>query len=302
MNQLKGVWVPVLSPMDASLSLDRSRFFDHLQWLFKHGIDGAVLFGTNGEANSFSVQERMEFLEWVYTQNLSNNRVIVGTGCSALTDTTTLSKHAVSLGYFNHLVLPPFYYKNPTQQGLVNYYSEVIQQVNDGRLKLYLYNFPQLSGINLGPELVAELKKQFPQQITGYKDSSGNWENTIAVMDKCPGITMFPGSEVFLLKILEAGGAGIISGTANVNPESIKQTYEAFFSDSHKALVLQKEIESFRLAVQKYPLIGALKSLIKHYRKDDEWQYIRPPLSLLSSSDFAALLDAVKSMKFTLAA
>ncbi|MDP6611797.1 MAG: dihydrodipicolinate synthase family protein [Candidatus Marinimicrobia bacterium] len=301
MNHLKGVWVPVLSPMEADLSLDRIRFFDHLQWLFDHGIDGVVLFGTNSEATSFSVVERIELLDWVLARNIPNEKVMVGTGCSALTDTTALSQHAVSLGYFNHLILPPFYYKNPTQEGLMDYFSAVIRNVNDDRLRIYLYNFPQLSGINIEPGLAAALNEEFPEQIAGYKDSSGNWENTMAVMEQCPGIIMFPSSEAFLLKILKAGGAGVISGTANVNPKRIKQTYEAYFSDRSNAEVFQAEIKTFRLAVQKYPLVGALKSLIIHYRKDGGWQYLRPPLTLLSSSDFDTLLNEVKSLKFTLA-
>ncbi len=292
--------MPVLSPMDANLSLDRSRFFDHIQWLFENGIDGVVLFGTNGEANSFSVHERMELLDWVYAQNLSNDRVIVGTGCSALTDSTTLSQHAVSLGYFNHLMLPPFYYKNPKQRGLVNYFSEIITRVNEPRLQVYLYNFPQFSGINLSAELVAELKEKYPHQITGYKDSSGNWDNTENVLKLCPDITMLPGSEVFLTRVLVAGGTGVISGTANVNPGRIKETYNSFWSDSKKTKLLQKDIDAFRLAVQKYPLIAALKTILTHYRQDEGWRNLRPPLTPLNEQELSDLLEAVKALDFTL--
>ena len=131
MSALKGVWVPVLTPQNSDLLIDKNRFFYHLDWLFQHEINGVVLFGTNGEANSFSAQERMLLLEWVKKEGISNEKVIVGTGCSALTDTIALIEHAIGLGYFNHLVLPPYYYKNPSVNGLVNNYSEIINRIDN---------------------------------------------------------------------------------------------------------------------------------------------------------------------------
>jgi len=211
MSALKGVWVPVLTPQNSDLLIDKNRFFHHLDWLFQHEINGVVLFGTNGEANSFSAQERMLLLEWVKKEGISNEKVIVGTGCSALTDTIALIEHAIGLGYFNHLVLPPFYYKNPSVNGLVNNYSEIIIRIDNKHLKIYLYNFPQLSGIQLGVDLVEILSEKFPNNIVGYKDSSGDWDNTSQIMEKCPQISMFPGSEIFLSKAL-----AIISALNNI--------------------------------------------------------------------------------------
>ena len=219
-------------------------------------------------------------------EGIPNEKVIVGTGCSALTDTIALIEHAIGLGYFNHLVLPPFYYKNPSVNGLVNNYSEIINRIDNKHLKIYLYNFPQLSGIQLGVDLVEILSEKFPNNIVGYKDSSGDWDNTSQIMEKCPQISMFPGSEIFLSKALEKGAAGVITGTGNVNPGMVKQTYEAFYNDKEKSIILQKKIDAFRTAVQKYPLISALKGLIEYYRKDEGWQYLRPPLTALPENRF----------------
>ena len=300
MSALKGVWVPVLTPQNSDLLIDKNRFFHHLDWLFQHEINGVVLFGTNGEANSFSAQERMLLLEWVKKEGISNEKVIVGTGCSALTDTIALIEHAIRLGYFHHLVLPPFYYKNPTINGLVNNYSEIINRIDNKHLKIYLYNFPQLSGIQLGVDLVEILSEKFPQNIVGYKDSSGDWNNTSQIMEKCPQISMFPGSEIFLSKALEKGAAGVITGTGNVNPGMVKQTYEAFYNDKEKSIILQKKIDAFRTAVQKYPLISALKGLIEYYRKDEGWQYLRPPLTALSKADLENLIQSIDPLEFSL--
>jgi len=300
MSALKGVWVPVLTPQNSDLLIDKNRFFHHLGWLFQHEINGVVLFGTNGEASSFSAQERMLLLEWVKKEGISNEKVIVGTGCSALTDTIVLIEHAIGLGYFHHLVLPPFYYKNPTINGLVNNYSEIINRIDNKHLKIYLYNFPQLSGIQLGVDLVEILSEKFPKNIVGYKDSSGDWDNTSQIMEKCPQISMFPGSEIFLSKALEKGAAGVITGTGNVNPGMVKQTYEAFYNDKEKSIILQKKIDAFRTAVQKYPLISALKGLIEYYRKDEGWQYLRPPLTALSKADLENLIQSIDPLEFSL--
>jgi 4-hydroxy-tetrahydrodipicolinate synthase len=243
----------------------------------------------------------MELLDWVKEEKIPSEKIMVGTGCSALTDTITLGQHAVSRGYYHHLMLPPFYYKSPSQSGLVRYFSEVIQQIGDDRLKIFLYHFPQLSGIHFDVNIVLELMEKFPNQIVGYKDSSGNWDNTIKILNHCPGLTVFPGSEEFLTPVLAAGGAGVISGTANVNPGYIKETYNAFFADEELAVSCQEGITHFRKAVQTYPLIGALKGLMKHHQGDDIWGNIRPPLSGLPPSDLNQLLRSVKSLKYTLA-
>ncbi len=301
MTNLKGVWTPILTPQNAHYSIDKTRYFNHLRWLLNHGVDGIVIFGTNGEATSFSVSERMELLDWVKEEKIPSEKIMVGTGCSALTDTITLGKHAVSRGYYHHLMLPPFYYKSPSQSGLVRYFSEVIQQIGDDRLKIFLYEFPQLSGIHFDVNIVLELMEKFPNQIVGYKDSSGNWDNTINILNHCPGLTVFPGSEEFLIPVLAAGGAGVISGTANVNPGYIKETYNAFFADEELAVSCQEGITHFRKSVQTYPLIGALKGLMKHHQGDDIWGNIRPPLSGLPPSDLNQLLMSVKSLKYTLA-
>jgi 4-hydroxy-tetrahydrodipicolinate synthase len=242
----------------------------------------------------------MLFLEWVKNESVPNEKVIVGTGCSALTDTIALIEHAIRLGYFHHLVLPPFYYKNPSVNGLVNNYSEIINRIDNKHLKIYLYNFPQLSGIQLGVDLVEVLSEKFPKNIVGYKDSSGDWDNTSQIMEKCPQISMFPGSEIFLSKALEKGAAGVITGTGNVNPGMVKQTYEAFYNDKEKSIILQKKIDAFRTAVQKYPLISALKGLIEYYRKDEGWQYLRPPLTALSKADLENLIESIDPLEFSL--
>ena len=242
----------------------------------------------------------MLLLEWVKKEGISNEKVIVGTGCSALTDTIALIEHAIGLGYFNHLVLPPFYYKNPSVNGLVNNYSEIINRIDNKDLKIYLYNFPQLSGIALSVDLVEILSEKFPKNIVGYKDSSGDWDNTSQIMEKCPQISMFPGSEIFLSMALEKGAAGVITGTGNVNPGMVKQTYEAFYNDNEKSIILQKKIDAFRTAVQKYPLISALKGLIEYYRKDEGWQYLRPPLTALPKADLKNLIQSIDPLEFSL--
>ena len=296
----KGIYSASMSILNKDLSLDMSSTIRHAEKVIKEGCHGAVIFGTNGEATSFSITERKELLAWVRDEGYTNDQIIVGTGCSALADTVDLCCHATSQGYYNHLILPPFYYKKPTQQGLIDYYTEIIQRTNNSRVQIYLYNFPQLSGIHLNADLVVALHEKYPEVIRGYKDSSGDWNNTKEILAKCPGIIMFPGSEIYLTKGLGIGGAGVISGTANVNPSKIKQTYTLFKTDPVKAAELQNDIDNFRTSVECYPLIAALKALIQHYRQDEGWQHLRPPLTALAPENWDTLFSAVEGLNFTL--
>ena len=184
----------------------------------------------------------------------------------------------------------------------MNNYSEIIQRVGQDALKVYLYNFPQLSGINLDGELVGYLMERFPDNVGGYKDSAGDWNQTLEIMERNPNITMFPGSEIFLSRVLEVGGAGVITGTGNVNPGMVKKTYDAFFHDPEEAGLLQENINQFRKVIQKYPLIGALKQMMAHYGQDRQWLNLRPPLIALSESEGAALIDSIDGIDFNLKA
>ena len=185
------------------------------------------MFGTNSEANSISVDERIELLERLVDAGVDPARMMPGTGCCAFPDTVRLTAHAVKLGCAGVLMLPPFYYKGVSDEGLFRSYAEVIERVGDARLAIYVYHIPPVSQVPITLGLIERLLERYPQAIAGVKDSSGDWNNTKAMLDRFApgGFDVFAGSETFLLANLRNGGKGCISATANANPAAIHGLY-----------------------------------------------------------------------------
>jgi 4-hydroxy-tetrahydrodipicolinate synthase len=298
-QRLCGVLAPVVTPYKKDYSPDAPRFVRHCKWLLAHGCAGLAAFGTNSEANSLSVDERMVLLEQLVEGGVPAAQLMPGTGCCALADSVRLTAHAVKLGCAGVLMLPPFYYKGVPDEGLFRNFSEVIQRVGDDRLRLYLYHIPPVSQVPITLDLIARLLGAYPRTIAGVKDSSGDWRNTQAMIDAFgkQGFDVFAGSEVFLLRTMRAGGAGCITAGANVNPHGIEKVYVAWRSSEAEAL--QAAIDKVREILQsQVSMIPALKATIAHYADDQEWQTVRPPLVELTLEQRAKLVSELVAARF----
>jgi 4-hydroxy-tetrahydrodipicolinate synthase len=290
-----GVWAPAITPFKTDLSPDPERFARHARWLLANGCTGLAAFGTNSEANSLNVEERMSLLEYLVSHGVPTVALMPGVGCCALTDTVRLTAHAVGLGCAGVLMLPPFYYKNVSDEGLFRSFSEVIERVGDARLRLYLYHIPPVAQIPISIPLIERLLKRYPETVAGLKDSSGDWNNTKAVLDAFAktGFDVFAGSEAFLLANMRHGGVGCISAGANVNAAAIHRVFANWHSPEADAM--QQGISATRLIVQKYPVIPALKAIVARALSDPDWITVRPPLVELTAAQrdsLAADLDA----------
>jgi 4-hydroxy-tetrahydrodipicolinate synthase len=292
---MEGVLAPVVTPFRADLGPDRERFVRHCRWLVSQDC-GLAVFGTNSEANSLSVGERKELLEAVVEAGIDPGRMMPGTGCSSITDTVELTAHAVAKGVGGVLMLPPFYYKGVSDEGLFRYFSEVIQRVGDDRLRVYLYHIPPIAQVPISLDLIDRLLKAYPGTVVGIKDSSGDWDNTKAMLDRFPGFGIFVGSEQFLLANLRKGGVGCISATANVNPAAIHRLWAGW--QSGEADRMQAGLSELRMILAKFPMIPALKATIAHYGKDEEWIRLRPPLVELDQAQRAALTNELEAWGF----
>src|SRR5918997_738313 len=180
--KIKGVLSPVVTPFNADLSPDAQRFIAHCEWLLTQNC-GLAVFGTNSEANSLSVNERIALLDALLAADVDATRMMPGTGCCALTDAVQLTAHAVKAGCAGVLMLPPFYYKDVTEDGLYRHFAEVVERVGDARLRIYLYHIPPVAVVGITPQLVERLMKRYPSAIAGMKDSSGDWNNTKTMLD-----------------------------------------------------------------------------------------------------------------------
>ena len=267
------------------------------------------MFGTNSEANSMSAKERMTLLDALVASGIDPSRMMPGTGCCSLTETIELTAHAVKHGCAGLLMLPPFYYKNISEEGLYRYFSEVVQRVGDTRLKIYLYHIPPVAIVRFTPNLVERLLKVYPTAIAGMKDSSGDWNNTKTFLDAFAetdraGRTfdVFVGSESFLLANMRNGGVGTISATANVNPAAIHKLYKEWNTadDAHQQqerLNVVREVFSNR----KFPsMIAALKQAIAIHAKDPEWTRVRPPLVELTTDQAKLLATELQGIGFAM--
>lgn len=285
-----------LTPLTADKSIDNERFADHVGWLLDNGCDGAVIFGTTGEANSFTVAERQIALESLLNAGVPPAKLMVGTGCCALPDTLSLTRHALEHGVHRALVLPPFYYKTATENGIYETFAQLIDQIGDAALRIYLYHFPKMAVVAFSPELIGRLIERFPDQIAGIKDSSGDREHTGMLNDCFPSMKVYAGSEMFMLDYLRAGGIGCISATANLTARLAATVRDR--RDMADADQCQSQLSAVRAVFERYPLTAALKGLLALYSGHAAWQNVRLPLSCLAEDRIAELSDSLSELDF----
>ncbi len=299
-KRIEGVLAPVITPFKKDYSPDAERFVRHCRWLLKSGCAGLAVFGTNSEANSMSVKEKRALLEALVSGGVPASALMPGTGHCALSDSIEMTRAAVELGCAGVLMLPPFYYKGVSDEGLYRNFAEVIERVGDERLSLYLYHIPPVSQVAISLGLIERLLSKYPGIVAGVKDSSGDWSNTKAMLDQFAkgGFDVFAGSETFLLDNMRNGGKGCITATGNINPGPIANVYKNWRSaDADK---LQAGITATRKIVQKQPMIAALKSAVAHFGNDPQWKTCRPPLIELNSKQEEELLSELKAAGFSM--
>lgn len=290
----RGVYAAVATPFTRDLEPNLRAFVAHCQWLLDHGCDGLAPLGTTGEANSLSVGQRIELIEAAAAAGLAMERFIIGAGSCALADAVAVTSAAVRAGCHAVLLLPPFYYKSPSEDGLFAFFAEVVERVADPALRVYLYHFPQLSTVPIAIPLIARLMKRYGERIAGLKDSSGEWPNTAALLREFPGFGVYSGSEQFLLDNLRAGGAGCISATTNVTAPLAQRVFAA--AQRPEAESLQRQATEARLLLQRYPLQAAVKQAIAEITGDCGWLNLLPPNRPLSTPQAAELATQLRTL------
>lgn len=263
--------------------------------LLKEGAHGLAALGTTSEANSLDLDERRDALEKLVASGIPAEKLLPGTGMPSIGDAVKLTKHAVGLGCRGVLLLPPYYYKNVSDDGLFAFVSEVVARVNDPRLALYLYNFPQMSAIAWSPGLIGRLLQKFPDTVAGLKDSSGDVAYQSILLERFPGFAVFPASEALLLAALKKGAAGCISASANVNAGAIARLYDTWKSADVTAL--NESVTAVRLQMQKYNAIAGVKAVLADRYKTPDWARVRPPLDALSATQAKELLAGLAEIE-----
>lgn len=292
-EKIRGVIAPILTPFNDDLSVATSLYVAHAEWLFDQGCAAIAPFGTTGEALSVGIDERIAAIKALIDGGINPARMIPGTGLSNVADTARLSRACLDMGCTAVMTLPPFYFKDVAEDGLYLHFKQLIETIGPDA-RIYLYHIPPIAIVGVPPTLAARLHADFPEQIVGIKDSSGDWENTRALLD-IDGMIVYPGSELPLLDALELGAPGCISATANINAGAIARIVDLYDQgDIAAARALHETVSRFRLIVQDYDPIPAQKRLLAMVTGDARWATVRPPLTAMSEERGDELADILK--------
>jgi 4-hydroxy-tetrahydrodipicolinate synthase len=296
-SRLHGIWSASLTPLRPDLSIDLPTLIEHCRWHLARGCHGIALFGTTGEGTSFSVGERKVALEAVIAAGIPAAALMAGSGCAALSDTIELTAHAVKQGCAGVLTLPPFFFKNLGDDGIYRCFSEIVERVGDERLRIYLYNIPQLSAVRFTPAVIERLRKAYPSVIAGLKDSSGDWNSTKEYLDAFPGWGLFTGWDPHLRDVVRLGGAGTISGMPNINAAGLRALYDNRLKPEGAAL--EATATTLIKTVDAAPPTAGLRAVLAHYTGKESWLLRRPPLERNRDQE-NALVAAVRATGFKL--
>jgi 4-hydroxy-tetrahydrodipicolinate synthase len=268
---IAGIWAAVLTPVDADLLPDVSTAVPYYRDLLQRGCDGINTLGTTGEAMSLSTGQRLRFMDALASSDLPMEKTMAGTGAASLGDAARLTRHAFECGFAAALVMPPFFYRDAAQEGIVAFFDALFERANPPRKSVLLYNFPRMSGITFCPELVDRLLARFPETIAGMKDSSNDARLQTEILARHPDQRILPGSESNLLEAKARGVAGCISGSVALWPELAR---EAFASEDQTQ---GENLTRRRAALDEAPFIAAVRYLTAAARNDPAWERAMPP-------------------------
>ena len=298
----RGVLAAALTPMTADLAPDLPAMLAHFRWLLGRGCDGLAILGTTGEANSFSVAERLSIIDAVGESGLPKDRLMVGTGTCAEPDTLELTRAARAAGIGSVLMLPPFYYKGVTDRGLAESFARIIDRVADGGLRVILYHFPAMTGVPITVGAIELLRRDHPGVVVGLKDSSGDLGNMTSLLEAFPGFGVYAGTERYLLPVLRAGGPGCISATANVTSPMASGVFRAHERSDDDADARQERLAAVRRVLDRFPLVAALKEAMATITGEPGWRAMRPPLTPLEPARRRELRESLAAEGFDLEA
>ena len=285
MHKINGIYSAALTPINDDLSINKNLYLEHCQYLMKQGHDGLAIFGTTGEANSFSIKEKCDTIDFLLSNNLDSNLLIPGTGSSSVEDAIQLTKFAEKNKSRAVLLLPPFYYKNVSDEGIINYFRKIIETVGSSDFHYLLYNIPQTTSVVLNFNIIETLLKLYPNNIVGIKDSSGNIDSMLKTVKYFQDLALFCGHDSLVLKVCKRGGAGAITAGTNIAGRllsfiinNINKEKEIEDFNSYQAL-----LEQIRETITLEEPISVMKAYFSIINKNPDWNKVMPPLKSLDN-------------------
>ena len=288
-----GVFCAALTPVHADLTPNHAAFVAHCRKLLNEGLTGIALLGTTGEANSFSTGERQALLEAALGAGIAPEALMPGTGVTAITETVALTRHALGVGVNTVVMLPPFYYKNVSDEGLFAAYAEVVERVGDDKLNVVMYHIPQFSAVPIPHAVIERLRIRYPGTFVGIKDSAGDIKNMLQMVERFPGFSVFSGADPLMLPLLQQGGAGAITATTNVVGADLAFVFEHHNDPAmhDKVQAAQARVVAARNKASIFAQMASLKTLVAATTGDTGWHNMRPPLTPLTEAERNQLLS-----------
>lgn len=296
-DTIQGVFAAVPTPFAESDEPDLDLFMEHCDWIIDSGCDGLNVLGSTGEANSQTGKSRAKIMRAVFESSLQRASLMVGTGTPSLQETIDLTRLAASLRFDAALILPPYYYAPVSDEGLFQYFARVIRAIENTDIGVYLYNFPQMTGLTFSIELVERLLHAFPNHLRGMKDSSGDMAYTRHMAATFAGsFDVFPGSEAALSSADEHGYAGCISASVNATAAQAGEVWRRRKSPAKQAVV---ELRELRGAIQSVPIVAAAKMLTAVRTGRNEWRHMLPPLMPLTDDQEQSMQAVARRLGFS---
>ena len=303
MHKIFGAYAAAVTPINEDFSINKNLYLSHCKNLLNQGLDGLGIFGTTGEANSFNIDEKIEAINFLVEHNIKPSQLIIGTGVCSIKDSVLLSKNAASLKSKAVLVLPAFYYKNVTNEGVIEYYRRIIEEVGDNDLNYILYHFPKISGVPINFEIIEKLLKLYPKNVVGMKDSSGDSENMIQVIKSFNDFSLFSGSDTLALKICQHGGAGAITATSNISGCLLSYIVKNYKNKKNikNFDLIQNLQEKIRSLATTHEAISVIKAYLSLNENNKDWNRLLPPLKSIlepkKNKTIIGLIELSKKMK-----
>jgi len=282
---ISGLWPALLHPVGADGQLDTPRAIDHAKRMLAAGCDGVTLFGTTGEGPAFTLAERTALLEAMLSSGIRADQVVVTTTALALADAIALGRHACSLGVYRQMLMPPFYFNQPRDAGIVDAVSQVVRGIGDDGLRLVLYHFPVMSTFGFSHPAIAELVRRHPQQVVGVKDSGGELAHALALTQAFPSLAILVGTEPHVAPVMLAGGSGSINGLANIAPALMRRVVSAPHAVSDHDTQQMRALLALLSVSPGMPFVAVYKTMLAEQTGDDVWLNVRTPLCPLDNTE-----------------
>ena len=299
MFKISGAYCAVLTPLNNNLSINNNLHLRHCQSLMQKDLDGLTIFGTNGEASSFSIKQKINSIEFLLENRIDASNLIIGSGSASLEDAIELTNFSVKIGAKASLLIPPFFFKNVSDDGVISYYRNVIEQTGDNNFKFLLYNIPQHSGVTINFNIIENLLKIYPNNVVGLKDSTGNMDNMLKTIKYFNEFAVLCGNGAMALHTIKRGGAGAITGDANITAKLLSFIIHNFKKEKeiYNFDAIQSLIENIRNVLSSHEQISLLKAYYSIADNIEEWNNVMPPLKRIdnpsNNKQVIALLDLV---------